>query len=392
MVDGADIGHDVGLVREAVHAGRIATATTIAVSGMGPTTHSAALAVPVGLRGRVIGVVYAEYAGPAGALRREQEEALVALCAHAAAPLWNFELEGRLREAEEHRRSLVDMQSRFIPTELLRILDVDDIRRVRRGHRVERRVTVLISDIRGYTALLEDMNVSEASDVALGFLRAVEVPIVTSNGLLQDVRGDEVLAVFDTRPDDAVRAGLAMLRSLREHNRERTARGSDELRVGIGINTGQVALGLVGGVNRMALTVIGDAVNLASRVENTTKRYGTPLLITDETYAQLAAPELFAIRRMERVTVVNRRRPVTIYEVYDEDPEPLRAAKCAAQPAFDEAFARFDAGDVPAARSALERCRALLPDDAVAPLHLAHCDALDRGEGGPSQEVVLPEK
>jgi predicted ATPase/class 3 adenylate cyclase len=392
MVDGADIGHDVGLVREAIHAGRIATATTISVSGMGPTTHSAALAVPVGLRGRVIGVVYAEYAGPAGALRREQEEALVALCAHAAAPLWNFELEGRLREAEEHRRSLVDMQSRFIPTELLRILDVDDIRRVRRGHRVERRVTVLISDIRGYTALLEDMNVSEASDVALGFLRAVEVPIVTSNGLLQDVRGDEVLAVFDTRPDDAVRAGLAMLRSLREHNRERTARGSDELRVGIGINTGQVALGLVGGVNRMALTVIGDAVNLASRVENTTKRYGTPLLITDETYAQLAAPELFAIRRMERVTVVNRRRPVTIYEVYDEDPEPLRAAKCAAQPAFDEAFARFDAGDVPAARSALERCRALLPDDAVAPLHLAHCDALDRGEGGPSQEVVLPEK
>ena len=118
----------------------------------------------------------------------------------------------------------------------------------------------------------------------------------------------------------------------------------------------------------MALTVIGDAVNLASRVERTTKRYyGSQLLITEETHARLVDPDRFAIRRMERVAVVNRRRPVTIYEVYDEDPEPLRAAKQAAQPAFDEAFALFDAGDVEGARAAFERCRDLLPDDPVAP-------------------------
>ena len=80
---------------------------------------------------------------------------------------------------------------------------------------------------------------------------------------------------------------------------------------------------------------------------------------------------------MERVAVVNRRRPVMIHEVYDDDPEPLRAAKSAAQPVFDEAFALFDAGDVARARAAFERCRDLLPDDPVAPLHLAHCDALE---------------
>jgi hypothetical protein len=207
------------------------------------------------------------------------------------------------------------------------------------------------------------------------------VPIITSNGLLQDVRGDEVLAVFDTRPDDALRAGLAILRSLREHNRERAERGADALKVGIGINTGTVALGLVGGVNRMALTVIGDAVNLASRVESTTKRYyGSQLLITEETRARLVDPARFAIRRMERVAVVNRRRPVMIHEVYDDDPEPLRAVKSAAQPMFDEAFALFDAGDVAGARAAFERCRDLLPDDPVAPLHLAHCDALEHDD------------
>ena len=81
-------------------------------------------------------------------------------------------------------------------------------------------MTVLISDIRGYTTMLEDMNVSEASNLAMGFLRAVEVPIVSCNGMIQDVRGDEIVAVFESEPD-AVQAGLGMLRSLREHNRER---------------------------------------------------------------------------------------------------------------------------------------------------------------------------
>ena len=74
--------------------------------------------------------------------------------------------------------------------------------------------------------------------------------------------------------------------------------------------------------------------------------------------------------------VVNRAPAVTIYEVYDEDPEPLRAAKRSAQPAFDEAFTWLDAGDVERARVAFERCRELLPDDEVAPLNLRHCDEL----------------
>ena len=90
--------------------------------------------------------------------------------------------------------------------------------------------------------------------------------------------------------------------------------------------------------------------------------------------------------------VVNRRRPVTIYEVYEDDSAPLRAAKRAAQPAFDEAFALFDVGEVDKARAAFERCHELLPEDPVAPLHLAHCDAVARGEMTPGQEVALLQK
>ena len=107
----------------------------------------------------------------------------------------------------------MDVQSRFVPNELLRILDIDDLRRVRSGYRVERQMTVLISDIRGFTTLIEDMDVLEASNLATGFLRAVELPIISCNGMIQDVRGDEIVAVFESEPDNAVHAGLAMLRS-----------------------------------------------------------------------------------------------------------------------------------------------------------------------------------
>jgi class 3 adenylate cyclase len=350
------------------------------------------LVVPVRVRGITVGALYLEHHEPVTAFGVGHQDALITVCTHAAAPLWNLEMEGRLLRADEQRRSLVDAQSRFIPAELLRILDLDDITLVQRGHRVERRMTVLVSDIRGYTSMLEGMSVSEAGDLAMGFLRAVELPIITNNGLLQDVRGDEVLAVFDTVPDDAVRAGLAMLRSLRDHNRERVLRGSDELRVGIGVNTGVVGLGMVGGVNRMALTVIGDSVNLAARMEGVTKRYGVNLLISEQTHAELIRPVEFHIRRVERVRVVNRGGPVTVYEVYDEDPVPLREAKRAAQAAFDTAFAWFDAGDVVRARDAFRACHDLLPGDQVAPLHLARCDAVIRGDVAPGEPVSLAQK
>lgn len=349
-------------------------------------------AAPIRLQDRIIGVLYAERTVPGRRFSAQDEEAMTFLCAQAAAPLWNFQLEAQLRAADEHRLSLMDVQSKFVPNELLRMLDIDDVRRVRSGYRVERQMTVLVTDIRGYTTLLEDMDVLEANNLATGFLRAVELPIVACNGMIQDMRGDEVLAVFEGAPDNAVRAGLGMLRSLREHNVERLAHGSEELRVGIGINSGVVGLGLVGGVNRMVLSTVGDAVNLAARIEGTNKRYDSAILISDATYAQLADPFQFLIRRMERVMVVNRRQPVTLYEVYNEDPEVLRFAKISAQPAFDEAFTLFDDGDVVAARAAFERCRQLLPDDPVATLHIAHCDAVMRGELSPGQEVALHQK
>ena len=150
------------------------------------------------------------------------EEAVAFLCAQAAAPLWNFQLEARLRAADEYRQSLMDVQSRFVPNELLRILDIDDLRRVRSGYRVEREMTVLISDIRGYT------DAARGHERVRGEQPGDGVPAGGRTADHQLQRHDPGRARGRDRrrlrvgAADAVRAGLAMLRSLREHNRERT--------------------------------------------------------------------------------------------------------------------------------------------------------------------------
>ena len=144
-VDGpwTEVPYDREIVRRVVDSGTplIVAADSVgvgnALSRQGPQNASipSTLAVPVRVQDKTIGVIYAEHHEPGKRFTPDHEEAVAFLCAQAAAPLWNFQLEARLRAADEYRQSLIDVQSRFVPNELLRILDIDDLRRVRSGYR-----------------------------------------------------------------------------------------------------------------------------------------------------------------------------------------------------------------------------------------------------------------
>jgi hypothetical protein len=141
----------------------------------------------------------------------------------------------------------------------------------------------------------------------------------------------------------------------------------------MGINTGTVMLGTMGGRNRLKCGVIGDAVNLASRVEGLTKVYGASLLITESTYDRLKDPSRYSIRRIEPVRVMGKQKPVTLYEVLDAEPPEARAVKERTLPTFQQAQERYFARDFPGALKLLEECLALNPADTAAALFTERC-------------------
>ncbi|HXW06102.1 MAG TPA: adenylate/guanylate cyclase domain-containing protein [Vicinamibacterales bacterium] len=182
-----------------------------------------------------------------------------------------------------------------------------------------REMTVLFSDIRGFTSVTERGN-PEALVAQLNEYFSCMVDIVFRHkGTVDKFVGDMVMALFGAPVDDpdhadhAVAAAVDMVRELAELNRRWQAAGRVPLDIGIGINTGEMIAGNIGSSAIMSYTVIGDNVNLGSRLESLNKEHGTRIIISDATRGRLTTPH--ALRPLGRVVVKGKSRPVEIHEV-----------------------------------------------------------------------------
>jgi len=183
----------------------------------------------------------------------------------------------------------------------------------------EREATVFFSDIRGFTTLSERMRPKDLVAMLREYFTLMVDAVFQYQGTVDKFIGDALMAIFGAptpQPDHAeraVRTALEMKRMLIGFNQERVSVGQDPIRIGVGINTGHAVVGNIGSVQRLEYTAIGDAVNLASRLEGINKQYGTEIIISESTFRQL--PDSILVRELDDVRVKGKHEPSKIYEV-----------------------------------------------------------------------------
>jgi adenylate cyclase len=181
--------------------------------------------------------------------------------------------------------------------------------------------TVLFSDIRGFTPITEQLGAQGTVSLLNEYFTIMVDCIQKQGGMLDKFIGDAIMAVFglplphDDDEDRAVRASISMIEELRRWNVQRARDGKMPVNIGIGLNTDSIVSGNIGSPKRMDYTVIGDGVNLASRLEGACKEYGARILISENTYLKLKGT--YRVREVDRVVVKGKTEPASIYEVLD---------------------------------------------------------------------------
>ncbi|WP_417598234.1 CHASE2 domain-containing protein [Oceanospirillum sp.] len=213
------------------------------------------------------------------------------------------------------KRQLTRLFGQYVPPELVDEMNENPASISLEGE--SREMTVLFSDVRGFTTISEGLNPEELTRLMNAFLTPMTGVIHEYRGTIDKYMGDAIMAFWGAPLKDplhakhGVEAGLRMIEIMKELGPEFRKRGWPELKIGVGLNTGPMNVGNMGSEFRMAYTVLGDAVNLGSRLEGLTKQYGVDLMVSETT---AAAADNYLYRELDLVKVKGKHEPVAIFE------------------------------------------------------------------------------
>jgi len=224
----------------------------------------------------------------------------------------------RVVSEEREKRTIRKSFSQYLAPGVIALIEKDPQKYIRPGGEVKE-LTIMFSDIRDFTTLSEGMSPDDLVLLLNEYFGAMTDVLYQHYGTLDKYIGDAIMAFWGSplpQEDHAYRAcsaALQMVGRLNELNRDWRTRGRPEIAIGIGLNTGPVNVGNMGSDKRLAWTVMGDNVNLASRLEGMTKQYRTSVIIGETTHAQVK--HQFVAREVDKIRVKGKKHPVTIYEL-----------------------------------------------------------------------------
>lgn len=336
------------------------------------------LCMPIIRQNAIKGLLYLENNLVAGAFTYDRIRLLEVLSAQIGISMENATLYRNLLEALDQQKQLAEAYSRFTPREFLQFLGKQSILEVQLGDQRRGIMSVLVSDIRSYTTLTESMSPQENFNFVNSYLQRMTPIIGQHNGVINQFLGDGIIAVFN-RPDDAINACLAMSLSLEAYNAGREMKQKAPIRVGIGLHTGPLMLGIIGDSQRMDTAIISDTVNAASRLEGLTKYYFADLIISGQTLQELQQPDAFEFRYLGRVQVKGKKETLQIYEVFNGNSAAQRKLKNATKAVFEAGLQYYAHRQFEKAAASFQEVLQANPDDRTALVFLERISALIEG-------------
>lgn len=227
----------------------------------------------------------------------------------------NRELERLLDQTNSRLEQLQLHFGRFTPQEVIEHLTEPDGRYAARM----RSVTVLFADLKGFTKMCDNRDPAEVVSILNGYFLCMSEALAIHHGQVTELMGDGILTLFGAlgsnpwQVQDAVMGALAMRKALMEYNEELRSKSLPELSFGIGIHQGEVLVGVMGNFELSKFGVVGDTINVASRVEALTRVHDVDLLITEEVRNQL--DDRFSLKEMPAVLIKGKEEPIVTYLV-----------------------------------------------------------------------------
>lgn len=286
---------------------------------------------------------------------------------------------------ERAKRMIRKSFSQILSPAVIALIEKDPQKYLRPGGDLKE-LTVLFSDIRGFTTISESLTPDELVGLLNEYLTAMTDILFSTYGTLDKYIGDAIMAFWGApvaQEDHAARAcscALKMWRELAKLNAKWELEGRRPIAIGIGINTGEVNFCRMGSSKRLAWTVMGDNVNLASRLEGITKEYQTQIVISENTHKQIAGQ--FVCRELDKIKVKGKHEPVKIYELLDVIHEKSKYSELLT--AFDHAMDAYRLQDWREAASRFGLILGVYPDDGPTRLFLQR--SLDFLETGPETD------
>jgi adenylate cyclase len=236
----------------------------------------------------------------------------------------------RMIREEREKRKIRKTFSQYLSPGVIELIEKDPEKYIRPGGEMKE-LSVLFSDIRGFTTISEKLTPDQLVLLLNEYFGHMTDIVFATDGTLDKYIGDAIMAFWGSpypQEDHAYRScscALQMVRGLAQLNAKWKAAGHPPMAIGIGLNTGQVNVGNMGSARRLSWTVMGDNVNLASRLEGITKQYHVQLIISEATYKQVSSQ--FVCRELDKIRVKGKNLPVNIYELLDVATEKSKYEK-----------------------------------------------------------------